>query len=253
MPCFAMLGWPEIIGILVIVLVIFGARRLPPLVRGMGRGFREFRKASEEVGEQLNPYPKESGLVYEAITHDNRTAEFVYPHRADLPDLLRAMILFLAQGFGVGRIPFAPGTWGSLVGLLWFAALVATGRYELYLLGALCGAGLSVWLCGAAEKILKQKDPPSVVLDEIIALPFCFLPWITPQWLRNGKLPALETFLTSRGLLTVAAIFVLFRVFDILKPWPVRQSQRLPGGWGVTVDDLLAAVYVALLSLLFVR
>ena len=63
----------------------------------------------------------------------------------------------------------------------------------------------------------------------------------------------LEAFFTSRGLLTVAAIFILFRIFDILKPWPVRQSQRLPGGWGVTVDDLLAAAYAGLLSLLFVR
>ena len=163
------------------------------------------------------------------------------------------MILFVAQGFGVGRIPFAPGTFGSLVGLVWFAALLATKRYELYLLGAACGDGLSVWLCGAAEKILKQKDPPSVVLDEIIAIPFCFLPWLTAVWLQQGKLPALETFITNQGLLTVAAIFVLFRVFDILKPWPIRQSQRLPGGWGVTVDDLLAALYVALFSLLFVR
>ena len=162
------------------------------------------------------------------------------------------MILFVAQGFGVGRIPFAPGTWGSLVGLVWFAALLATRRYELYLLGALCGVGLSVWLCGAAEKILKQKDPPSVVFDEMVAIPFCFLPWVTAGWLRNGKLPALETFFTGQGLLFVLAIFILFRVFDILKPWPVRQSQRLPGGWGVTVDDLLAAAYVAFLSLIFV-
>jgi phosphatidylglycerophosphatase A len=161
------------------------------------------------------------------------------------------MVLFLAQGFGVGRIPFAPGTWGSLVGLLWFAALVAAGRYEVFLVGALGGVGLSVWLCGAAEKILKQKDPGSVVLDEIIAIPFCFLPWITINWLKNGKLPALEAFLTVKGLLLVAAIFVLFRILDIWKPWPIRQSQSLPGGWGVTVDDLLAAAYVALLSLMF--
>jgi phosphatidylglycerophosphatase A len=162
------------------------------------------------------------------------------------------MILFLAQGFGVGRIPFAPGTFGSLVGLAWVAALLATRRYELFLLGALLGVGLSVWLCGAAEKILKQKDPSSVVLDEIVALPFCFLPWITAVWLKTGKLPALETFFSGRSLLAVGAIFILFRVFDIWKPWPIRQSQRLPGGWGVTVDDLLAAGYVALLSLPFV-
>lgn len=162
------------------------------------------------------------------------------------------MILFFAQGFGVGRIPFAPGTFGSLVGLLWFAALLTTKRYELYLLGALCGIGLSVWLCGSAERILKQKDPSSVVLDEIIALPFCFLPWVTRQWLARNTLPTFETFLTGQALAATIGIFILFRVFDIWKPWPVRQSQRLPGGWGVTMDDLLAAIYVALLSLLFV-
>jgi phosphatidylglycerophosphatase A len=243
-------GW-EVVLIIAIVLILLGARILPELSRGLGLGLREFWEATQDVSNELDA--KESGFVYEALTHDNRTAEFVYPHQSELPRLLHAMILLFAQGFGVGRIPFAPGTWGSLVGLLWFAALLATRRYELYLLGTLCGAGLSVWLCGAAERILKQKDPSSVVLDEIIAIPFCFLPWITAQWLGSGKLPALETFLTSQGLLAVAVIFVLFRVLDIWKPWPIRRSQRLPGGWGVTVDDLLAAAYVALLSLLFVR
>jgi len=242
-------GW-EILLILSIVLILFLSRKLPKLSQGLGQGFHEFWKTTQDVSEELNP--KESGLVYEALTHDNQSAEFVYPQRSHLAESLRAMILFVAQGFGVGRVPFAPGTWGSLVGLAWFAALLVTGRYELYLFGAVCGVGVSVWLCGAAEKILKQKDPSSVVLDEIIAIPFCFLPWITAQWLRNGKLPALETFLSAQRLLAVAAIFILFRVFDILKPWPVRQSQDLPGGWGVTVDDLLASVYVALLSLLFV-
>jgi len=241
-------GW-EIVLILAIVLILFGARVLPEL----GKGIRQFHDATKAVRNELQPVQHESGLVYEALTHDNRTAEFIYPHRFEHPEILRAMILFFAQGFGIGRIPFAPGTFGSLLGLLWFAALLATGRYELYLFGALGGAGLSVWLCGAAEKILKENDPPSVVLDEVIALPFCFLPWVTAQWLNNGKLPSLETLVTGRGLLLVAAVFVLFRVFDIWKPWPIRQSQRLPGGWGVTVDDLLAALYVALISLFLIR
>ncbi len=245
-------GWEVlfILSVVLILLILILFRKLPELSQGLGQGFHEFCKTTKDVSEELNP--KQSGVVHEALTHDNRTAEFVYPHRSEPRELLRAVILFVAQGFGVGRIPFAPGTWGSLVGLAWFAGLMATRRYELYLLGALCGAGFSVWLCGAAERILKQKDPSSVVLDEIIAIPFCFLPWVTAGWLKDGKLPALEVFRSGRGLMAVAAIFVLFRVFDILKPWPVRQSQRLPGGWGVTVDDLLAAVYVALASLLFI-
>ena len=158
------------------------------------------------------------------------------------------MMLFLAQGFGVGRIPFAPGTFGSLVGFVWFAALLATGRYELYLIGAVFGVGLSVWLCGAAEKILKERDPSSVVLDEIVAIPFCFLPWVTHQWLPHHKLPSIESFLTGRAWLGVLGVLILFRIFDIAKPWPVGQSQRLPGGLGVTIDDVLAAGYVALIT-----
>ena len=66
-------------------------------------------------------------------------------------------------------------------------------------------------------------------------------------------LPSVEFFFGGSHWLGVAGLFLLFRAFDVLKPWPVRQSQRLPGGWGVTVDDFLAAIYVALISLPFLR
>jgi phosphatidylglycerophosphatase A len=243
-------GWVVLL-IFAVLLIFFSAGNLPGVRRRLRQRFHEIPEAAKDTAEELGRHPDENALVYEALTHDNRSAEFIYPHRSNLSELLRAMILFVAQGFGVGRIYFAPGTFGSLVGLVWFAALMATKRYELYLLGALCGLGLSVWLCGAAEKILKQRDPPSVVLDEIIAMPFCFLPWVTHTWLAQSKLPALDTFLTGQGLLVTVGVFILFRAFDIFKPWPVRQSQRLPGGWGVTVDDLLAAAYVGLLTLVF--
>ncbi len=164
----------------------------------------------------------------------------------------KEFVVFLAQGFGVGRIPFAPGTFGSLVGLLWFAVLVGSGDLWLYLTGTLIGLALSVPVCGAAEKILRQKDPGSVVFDEIAAMPVCFLPWVISEWMRHHQMPTPESFFGARTCLATAIIFALFRLFDILKPWPVRQSQRLPGGWGVTVDDLLAAIYVALLTLFFV-
>ena len=89
------------------------------------------------------------------------------------------------------------------------------------------------------------------MIDEIIAIPFCFLSWVTVAWLPHHKLPALGTFLSGRAWLATVGVLVLFRLFDIAKPWPVRQSQRLPGGWGVTVDDVLAAGYVALITLGF--
>lgn len=158
-----------------------------------------------------------------------------------------SVVVWIAQGFGIGQIRPAPGTWGSLLGIAWTALLLLPRNLPLYLLGASLGVALSIWLCGRAEQILRQHDPGSVVLDEIIALPFCFLPWV--MWLawKRGALPGPEELVTWwKGGLCVG-VFVLFRVFDITKPWPIRQIQNLPGGWGVTADDLLAAGFVAAL------
>jgi len=226
-------GW-EILLILAVVLIVFGARccwpprdHLKRLKDGLKQGIDEFGKASDEVNRKA--------------TMEERGGE----------DGRFSFKVFIAQGFGIGLVPFAPGTFGSFVGLLWFALLVATGNFWAYLAGAIEGIAFSIWLCDDAEKILDEKDPGSVVLDEIIAIPFCFLPWVISEWLRRGALPPVSFFFTGQALLMTLGIIVLFRVFDIWKPWPVRQIQRLPGGWGVTADDLLAAVYVMLATVFF--
>jgi phosphatidylglycerophosphatase A len=152
--------------------------------------------------------------------------------------------LWIAQGFGIGRIPVAPGTFGSLVGILWFALLLVPANVWLFVAGTIVGFCLSVWLCGEGEKILKQKDPGSVVLDEITAMPLCFAFWVGSSYLKTGSLPRLDEILNPRSWPALLGVFIIFRFFDITKPWPVRQSQLLPGGWGVTVDDFLAAIYV---------
>ncbi len=152
--------------------------------------------------------------------------------------------LWIAQGFGVGRIPVAPGTFGSLVGILWFALLLVPANLGLYIAGTIVGFALSVWLCGAGEKILNQKDPGSIVLDEITAMPLCFAFWVGMSFLKTGSPPPLKEILNPKSWPALLGVFVVFRFFDVLKPWPVRQSQVLPGGWGVTVDDFLAAIYV---------
>lgn len=223
-------GW-EVILIIVILLILVGAKKLPELFRGLGQGIREFRKASDEVTAELQ----------EAIRRDRENPKPTFSVR-----------LFVAQGFGIGRIPFAPGTFGSFVGLLWFAMLLATGNFWAYLAGCIEGIAFSIWLCDDAEKILHEEDPSSVVLDEIIAIPLCFLPWVISEWIRHDALPTVSYFFSGKQLWMTLAIVVLFRILDIWKPWPVRQSQRLAGGWGVTVDDLLAAIYVALISIPFV-
>ena len=160
------------------------------------------------------------------------------------------MKLWIAQGFGVGRIPVAPGTFGSVVGVLWFGLLLMTGNLWLFAAGTLATIALSVWLCGAAEKILGQTDPGSVVLDEIAAMPVCFSGWVALLVWKTGAMPAFAHFFTARTWLPTLGVFAAFRLFDVAKPWPVYQSQALPGGWGVTIDDVLAAVYVNAVVLL---
>ena len=157
---------------------------------------------------------------------------------------MNALILWLAQGFGVGRIPVAPGTFGSVVGLGWFALLLLPGNLWVFIGGTILGLVASVWLCGEAEKILKQTDPGSVVWDEIAAIPVCFIGWVLMWYAQQGALPSVEYFFTGHNLWLTLGVLAAFRLFDIWKPWPVQQSQDLPGGWGVTVDDFLAAAYV---------
>lgn len=159
------------------------------------------------------------------------------------------MKLWIAQGFGIGRIPFAPGTFGSLLGVPWLAALLAAGDIRVFIAGLLLGVAASVWLCGEAERALKETDPPSVVLDEIIAIPVCFAPWIGLCYYRTGALPSFTYFFSKNHWLLSLGVLAAFRLFDIWKPWPVRQSQALPGGWGITVDDVLAGLYVAVFVL----
>src|SRR6185436_1166808 len=133
---------------------------------------------------------------------------------------------------------------------IWLVLLLSTMNLWLFFAGMIIGIYLSVWICGKAEEILRQRDPGSIVLDEICAVPLCFVPWLVSEWVHKGVWPSLETFFGAKSWYITAVIFVLFRIFDILKPWPVRQSQRLPAGWGVVADDVLAAVYVCALSLL---
>ncbi len=143
-------------------------------------------------------------------------------------------VLALARVTPCGNIPFAPGTWGSLAGLAFFVvglrpfAGVAGGG----LLALAVGAGIffAVALCGEAEVRLGKKDPGEVVLDEFAVMPLCFLGW----W---SALPA-----GWPDWAVWLAGFALFRLFDIWKPLGIRRLQDLPGGWGVVVDDVAAAL-----------
>ena len=182
--------------VLLAVLILFLSNRILPFGRGFEQGVKEFLRAWREsghgVGKSLG-----AGLgkpVADALTHSNQTWEFQDPPALRLRQIRKQMkdqlILWIAQGLGVGRIPFAPGTFGSVVGLLWFAALLLPGNPWLGLGGMLAGLFLSVWLCGAAERILGRTDPGSVVLDEIVAVPLCFAVCVGEYVWRHGVLPA---------------------------------------------------------------
>ena len=162
-------------------------------------------------------------------------------------DTLTTLSLWVAQGFGIGRLPAAPGTWGSVAGLVWVGLLLVPGSIWLFVAGSIGGTALSIRVCGVAERMLGRTDPPSVVLDESVAMPVCFAAGIGLRFAHAGHVPSPTELVSGHGGLMVLGTFLAFRFFDIVKPWPVRQSQRLPGGWGVTIDDLLAALYVNLL------
>jgi len=139
--------------------------------------------------------------------------------------------------FGLGRLRPAPGTWGSLPPVVLAAAMLAAGFPPLLatavLLVVLVYFSAACLVQGdAAEARFGGKDPSSVVADETAG-----------QCLPLLLLPAVAHASPLAGALTLLAAFLLFRVFDILKPWPADRLQAVPGGWGILLDDLIAGLY----------
>ncbi|MBL69291.1 MAG: phosphatidylglycerophosphatase A [Verrucomicrobiales bacterium] len=154
-------------------------------------------------------------------------------------------VLWLARGGGLGLLPIAPGTWGSLGGIAWTALLLFPGNFGFFLGGALLGILLSAWACGRAAKVLKAADPGEIVLDEIIALPLCYLGVLIPLYLKGVDISLMALVQDDSAWAWAAAGFALFRLFDIWKPSPIRELQDLPGGWGITLDDVMAGAFTA--------
>ncbi len=155
-------------------------------------------------------------------------------------------VLFLAQGFGSGLLKPAPGTWGSLVGMAWLCLLLIPGSPSILLLGILLGIGVSVQTCQAAERILETHDPASVVIDEIAALPLAWLGVLVVHAVTNAAWFPSSSPNFWRLWPELLTAFGAFRLFDVWKPGWVGKSQDLPGGWGVTADDVLAGLLAAI-------
>lgn len=143
----------------------------------------------------------------------------------------RGVILFFASGAGLGYVPFASGTFGSLLGIvLYFGLLALTASVALQ--GALLALAVlgAIRLAGRAEELLGDHDSGTIVLDEIV-----------------GMAIALVGFAPTVG--NVIVLFALFRVLDVLKLWPASWiDQRMRGGAGVVLDDVVSGVYANLLA-----
>ena len=141
-------------------------------------------------------------------------------------DLTRDAASFLALGGGAGLAPRAPGTLGTLVGIPLLFLLPASPWLHLVLVGVLFGVG--VWCCGRCAESLGVHDHGGIVWDEIV-----------------GYLLVMVA--VPRTIVPVVLGFVLFRLFDVWKPWPIGDiDRRVHGGLGIMLDDVLAAVYAAL-------
>jgi len=142
-------------------------------------------------------------------------------------ELVSPLATLIATGLGSGYSPVAPGTAGSLVGLLLYWPLQRLS--ESYQVGVV-GVGFLVGVAAASHvaRRIGEEDPGLVVVDEVVGM-----------WASLLFLPL--------TVATAAAAFLLFRVMDVVKPWPARQFESLPSGWGIMADDLMAGIYANLL------
>ena len=137
-------------------------------------------------------------------------------------------VLFLATGFLIGTVPFAPGTFGSIIGLP-ICFLITRLNILPSVICTILFILFAIWIAGAAEKELKKKDPGEIVIDEIAGLIVTFI-----------GIPF--------TLKTVIVGFIIFRAFDILKPFPIGfLEKKVAGGPGIVLDDVLAGLYANLI------
>ncbi len=140
--------------------------------------------------------------------------------------LLRSPILLLAFGFGSGLSPKAPGTMGTLAAIpLWW--LLAQLPLTSYLIVVLIAAVVGITICGRAADQMGVHDHGGIVWDEFVGF-----------WIAMAALPVTWT--------SMILGFVLFRLFDILKPWPISWlDKKVSGGFGIMIDDVIAGLAAA--------
>jgi len=137
---------------------------------------------------------------------------------------MQRLALVIATCGYVGYVPLAPGTAGSAVALvlLWAVRFTGSAAVEIAVVAVL--AAIGVWSAGVAERHVGRTDPGVVVIDEVVGMLITLL-------------------LLPLGVVSACVGFLVFRLLDIVKPWPSGRLESLPGGLGVMADDAMAAVY----------
>jgi len=148
--------------------------------------------------------------------------------KVNFKELIKRPVCFLGLGFGSGLAPFAPGTFGTLAAIPIYL-LMQNLSLMVYLTLTLVAFVVGIWICQQSANWLGKEDPSAVVWDEIVGY--------------------LVTMIAApTGWLWIVVGFVLFRIFDILKPWPISVADReIHGGLGIMVDDVLAGIFAAVI------
>lgn len=137
---------------------------------------------------------------------------------------MKSIAKIISVFFGVGYIPIAPGTVTSLIVVVLYWLVLSQLSWPIFLLILILLFLLGVFVSSVHSSAIKHKDPQSVTIDEAL-----------------GQLIPLFLLKPTWGLLLAA--FLLFRFFDILKPFPVNRAENFPSGWGIMLDDVVAGLY----------
>lgn len=139
------------------------------------------------------------------------------------------IIRSFASFFGLGYLPAAPGTWGSIGGFVIWLLFLRHLDLRTYFLVLILFTFFAIYISELANKrSYKKQDSPHIVIDEVAGYFFSMI-------------------CVSSSIYWGIAGLVLFRIFDILKPYPVNRAERLPGGLGIMADDIVAGLYVAMI------
>ena len=147
-------------------------------------------------------------------------------------------IVFCGVGFGSGLAPKAPGTFGSAFALLFVPIWLSLG-FNLSLIAMIIMSLVGIYICGQTAKVIDVHDDGRIVWDEFAGQSITFLPLL---------------YLQQMNWMWVIAGFILFRIFDVWKPWPIRVIDRqVHGGFGIMLDDIIAGVWAALCTLIIIH